>query len=252
MADLCTKSPWWHIAMTSIVTSCSFGSTILPLSLTYNGYDDALLTWSVFTSCAFCASCNRFVMGQCSGVTIGIRSGPAISMSLILPFLDIGISCGFTITICGAALATASSKRCCLRFSSVHVLTALLHPFLDSRSQKLLSSPGMCTVSNEYDLRYSAHLRSLSLAATDIVDALVGSSNMYDSALWSFTDANLTSPTSRCLCRSTAYLIGYASLHDILQLSWWFLNLPEFTASSSCFCSSQGFSSSPGSHCVIT
>ena len=88
----------------------------------------------------------------------------------------------------------------------------------------------MCTVSHVYDRRYSAHLRSLSLAAADINETRVGPSSIYVSDLWSLTDANGTLPMSRRLCRSIARRMGYASLHDMFQPIWLFWNLPEFAA----------------------
>ena len=126
---------------------------------------------------------------------------------------------GVIIAICGANPFTVSSSSWRFCFSSAHVSTAVLHPFRDSRSQKWLSAPGMCTVLNVYDRRYSAHRRSLSLAATDIADTRVGPSSMYVSDLWSLTDANGMFPISKCLCLSTALRMGYASLHDMFQFT---------------------------------
>ena len=109
----------------------------------------------------------------------------------------------------------------------------------------------MCTVSKVNDRKYSAHRRSLSLAATETTDTLDGSSKTCRSDLWSLTEAKGTSPSSRYRCFSTAIRMGNASLHGMPHPRCAFLNFPEFTASNSCRCSLHGLSSSPTSHCVI-
>ena len=180
---------------------------ILSFSFTYTGCVDDFLMCSDVTPCLVCAWCSRSAVGHLSVFTTGIRSGPLMSKSFELACFDLCASSGVIIIICGSALTAASTSRS-LCFSCSHELTALLHPFRDSKSQKWLSAPGMCTVSNVYDLRYSAHRLSRSRAATDIADARVGSSKMYVNDLWSFTDANGKSPNNRCRCLSTEYRIG--------------------------------------------
>ena len=233
------------------VTRWSAGRTILPLPFVNTGADAVSSRWSVVIPASRCAAAMRSGVGHCVRATGGIRSSPVTSRSLLPVYTLPGISLGVMIAICGCVVAVVAALVVAPCLTLAHVLTMSVHPLRDSRSQKWLSAPGMCTVSNVNDRRYSAHRFSLSLAATEMTHVFAGPSSTYVSALWSLMDVNGRLPASRCRWRSTACRIGNASLHDIDQPVWLYLNLPELTANSSCRCSAQGLWSSSGWHCVM-
>ena len=108
--------------------------------------------------------------------SLGVCGVANISIDPFVLVLDVLSSRSFFLAgvrTCGAVIL----------FTFSQLLTASAHPFLDSKSQKWLSAPGICIVSNVNDLRYSAHLFNRSLAATDIVHVLHGPSSTYVSDL---------------------------------------------------------------------
>ena len=81
--DRWCMSPWWHTAMIwSVIWSLGGTTMRLPAS-TCSGMGPLLSVYSVCMLCRFCAAAMFSLRGHCLPSTVGMRSAPCRSMSLL-------------------------------------------------------------------------------------------------------------------------------------------------------------------------